>query len=227
MTAKGFAPIKNPAGWRGWVHYVKIPSDKEGFMILAPLILALAAQCDLKGLSKKDRELLSKTPEEIASVVDIQDDPFQPALKLQFGPFTSKDAFSSYAIIRSFVSRKNKSIDYQIYVRAIYDGEHRDYSTAAYMDGDNPISLRVNKLDTSVLSCGAYRRCTISEDLTFEIPERVLKVSADQAKVCSEDGWQFRLYDRFGDYQSITITGTIVAAAILRTNYAKTLITDK
>ncbi|NKI99584.1 hypothetical protein [Novosphingobium sp. SG707] len=196
-------------------------------MILAPLIFAAAALCDLKGLSKKDRELLARTPEDIASVVDIKDDPFQPALELKFGPFTPKDAFSSYAVIRSFVVKKTGGAEFQIYIRSVYIGDHRDYSRAAYMDGDNPVTLNVLKIDTSVMQCGTYGRCTMSEDVAFDVPERVLRKAADQAKLCSEDGWQFRIYDRFGEYQSITIPGTIVAAAILRTNQAKTLISAK
>lgn len=173
--------------------------------IALPLFTA-SADAKESNREKQIREILERTPDQIAPLIDVSGDAMDPTYKVStygVSKLVSKGLLGSTtyetSFLRGFVNKTDGSVSIQVYHTALYSASSWYYlNRATYQDADGLKEVQLDRLSSDV-SCGRYG-CTYSEDVAFNISmESLEKLAAQYDPLNNQKVMRYRLFGKSGN----------------------------
>lgn len=180
------------------------------YLTLTCLVTTSANAADL---SKSERAAVAATPEQIAQLARVRNDPLDTLLRIDTHGFHNTGRRGADKFARVTIDKKSGVSSFQIYVWARSSGEALGVHRVNYETPDGPVSVDVLHIDTDVLTC-VGRGCVYEEHFAFSVPEETLRRIASGAKGGIDDSWKFKVFAK-GREETTGILRTEAAGLLL------------
>lgn len=183
------------------------------------LVLASASADAKDKLSKRERAAIAMTPEQIADMAEVVNDPMDTTIQISTRPFfTDRSGLLGIStedkFIRVFIDKKTGEMAFQGYIWLQYVGEWQFFDSVNIQLPDGPQPTKAQRVADRVISCQAYG-CIKQEDVAFDIPEMVMRNVALEAQAGTADQWYFRLTGRIQGGITTGMLKTEIAGALI------------
>lgn len=192
----------------------------RAFCYAASIVLIAASPAVAKEkLSKRERAAIAMTPEQIADMAEVINDPMDTVITISTRPFfTNKTGLLGIStedkFVRAFIDKKTGQVAYQGYFWVQYIGEWQFFDSVNIELPDGPQPTKADRVADRVVSCGVYG-CIKQEDIAFDIPDMVMRNVAADAKPGVDASWQFRVTGRIAGGLTTGILKTEIAGALI------------
>lgn len=192
----------------------------SAFCYAASIVLLAANPAVAKDkLSKRERAAIAMTPEQIADMAEVVNDPLDTVITISTQPFfINRTGLLGIAtddkFVRAFINKKTGEVAFQGYIWLQYGGEWQFFDAVNIELADGPAPTKATRVADRVVSCSAYG-CIKQEDVAFDIPEMVVRNVAAEAQAGTAAQWYFRLSGRISGGITTGILKTEIAGALI------------
>lgn len=194
----------------------------------APLIALLSVPANAQKLSKGERAAIAATPEQIADMASVRNDPLDTVITITTEPFFQERSgllrtVQADKFVRVLIDKKTGQSTFQVYVWVTYEGDWHFADRVNYETKGGPVSAVVRRINSDVQSCTRYS-CSKREDIAFNVPEADIREIAATAEAGKDQSWMFRIYGRTEGGTTTGILRTEVAGALIAADRERALL---
>ena len=169
-------------------------------------------------LSKRDQAAVDATPQDIANLATVSEDPYAGTVTISTEPFYQmKQGILGLVLgdrfVRIFYNKKTGAIRYQIYIWVKYLEDWQFFDRFAYIGIDGPTTGDLVKIDRSV-NC-SRSMCMHTEQVGMPVDEKTMRRVASQAKAGVDASWMFKIYGKFEGGSEVGLLKTEIAGALI------------
>lgn len=167
----------------------------NGLLLIA--VLFAPASAKERKMSKAEIAAIALSPEQVASMIKVVDDPLNTVIRVDSSPVYQEKAgllkvVNQDKFLRAFINRKTGATSIQIYMWATHGGGWQFWKRGVGESADGPVELSGTRIDGDVNS---YRYgCIYTETVALDMPEALLRWAAQGAKGGVDASWRFKIY---------------------------------
>lgn len=187
------------------------------FFLLLSLSISQSSNAKEK-IGKDEKAAIAASPQQISEIVAVRSDPLDTVISLSTEPFYKQKGIfrtvSGDKFLRAMIDKKTGETIFQIYLWFNYSGEWILFDRMNYIGPNGLVSIEGRKIDSDIGRCSAYS-CSKIEHVVFIVPREHLEFISKGAQGGDDGRWQFKLFGRYENGQTITMLKTEIAGMLI------------